>query len=341
MRHPATLRLNHKDERQRRRAVRKLFEINDANNLVSFSPLLDDNDPWYREKAMEAVTKWAGKNDSEIVNKLSNSEYNEQRVLASKISLRLGQEKIGIISKLCFDEVLAVRISGWESKFELNSEQIDEMILEGLNSNDKEIRKITINKITEVDEIDVDIIISALNDQSYSVRNAALEIIRKDSKLSKMNIFDNHLLNIASENTKKEVNTVIKILAKKSLENPRIEQMVILWSETESIEIIDSLISTLREINWWKIKGLAEHMEKESSDLFVTRLLRGSREPKATEIRNIILSKSERNEDMIARLIEDLVGRPIDEKTHKIIKEISNSENLILSTISKQLLEEY
>ena len=44
---------------------------------------------------------------------------------------------------------------------------------------------------------------------------------------------------------------------------------------------------------------------------------------------------------MIARLIEDLVGRPIDEKTHKIIKEISNSENLILSTISKQLLEEY
>ena len=33
MRHPATLRLNHKDERQRRRAVRKLFEINDANNL--------------------------------------------------------------------------------------------------------------------------------------------------------------------------------------------------------------------------------------------------------------------------------------------------------------------
>ena len=235
MRHPATLRLNHKDERQRRRAVRKLFEINDANNLVSFSPLLDDNDPWYREKAMEAVTKWAGKNDSEIVNKLSNSEYNEQRVLASKISLRLGQEKIGIISKLCFDEVLAVRISGWESKFELNSEQIDEMILEGLNSNDKEIRKITINKITEVDEIDVDIIISALNDQSYSVRNAALEIIRKDSRLCRMNIFDNHLLNIASENTKKEVNTVIKILAKKSLENPRIEQMVILWSETESI----------------------------------------------------------------------------------------------------------
>ena len=143
MRHPATLRLNHKDERQRRRAVRKLFEINDANNLDSFSPLLDDNDPWYREKAMEAVTKWAGKNDSEIVNKLSDSEYNEQRVLASKISLRLGQEKIGIISKLCFDEVLAVRISGWESKFELNSEKIDEMILEGLNSSDKEIRKIT------------------------------------------------------------------------------------------------------------------------------------------------------------------------------------------------------
>ena len=97
MRHPATLRLNHKDERQRRRAVRKLFEVNDSNNLDSFVPLLEDDDQWYRERAMEAITKWAGFNDNTIVNKLSSSEYVEQRVLASKISLRLGQEKLEII----------------------------------------------------------------------------------------------------------------------------------------------------------------------------------------------------------------------------------------------------
>ena len=88
MRHPATLRLNHKDERQRRRAVRKLFEVNDSNNLDSFVPLLEDDDQWYRERAMEAITKWAGFNDITIVNKLSSSEYVEQRVLAAGGLLR-------------------------------------------------------------------------------------------------------------------------------------------------------------------------------------------------------------------------------------------------------------
>ena len=82
-------------------------------------------------------------------------------------------------------------------------------------------------------------------------------------------------------------------------------------------------------------------MYEESSDLFVTRLLRGNRETVATEIRIKILSNSKRSEEMQARIIEDLVGRPIDEKTLKLIKEISNSESLLLSTISKEFLQEH
>ena len=217
MRHPATLRLNHKDERQRRRAVRKLFEVNDSINLVSFVPLLEDDDQWYRERAMEAITKWAGINDIEIVNKLSNSKYVEQRVLASKISLRLGQEKLEIIDKLCIDKEIAVRIAGWESKFQADSDKIDELILEGLKSKDKTIRKITINKLTQMKNLDVKIIISALQDDSYIVRKAALEIIKNDSELSEMDIFDDYLLKMAVSNTKKEINGVIKILARKKL----------------------------------------------------------------------------------------------------------------------------
>lgn len=341
MRHPATLRLNHKDERQRRRAVRKLFEVNDSINLVSFVPLLEDDDQWYRERAMEAITKWSGINDIVIVNKLSSSEYVEQRVLASKISLRLGQEKLEIIDKLCNDKEIAVRIAGWESRFKADSEKIDELILEGLKSKDKIIRKITINKLTKMKNIDVQIIISALQDDSYVVRKAALEIIKNDSKLSEMQIFDNYLLKMSDMNAKKEINGVIKILAKKSLENQEIQEKVISWSESESVEIIDPLVSTLREIRWWEIKRIKEHMYERSSDLFVTRLLRGNREALATEIRIKILSDSKRSEEMQARLIEDLVGRSIDEKTLEIIKDISISESVLLSTISKEFLQEY
>ncbi|MFL2957565.1 MAG: HEAT repeat domain-containing protein [Candidatus Thalassarchaeaceae archaeon] len=341
MRHPATLRLNHKDERQRRRAVRKLFEVNDSNNLDSFVPLLEDDDQWYRERAMEAVTKWAGFNDITIVNKLSSSEYVEQRVLASKISLRLGQEKLKIIDRLCSDREITVRIAGWESKLQANSEKIDELILEGLKSKDKIIRKITINKLTKMNDVDVKIVISALQDDSYTVRKAALEIIRNDSKLSEMEIFDSYLLKMSDGNAKKEINSVIKILVKKSLENQEIQEKLISWSESESVEIIDSLISTLREIKWWEIKELKEHMYEKSSDLFVTRLLRGNRESVAAEIRIKILSDSKRSEEMRARLIEDLVGRQVDKMTLKIIKEISISESVLLATISKEFLQEY
>ena len=341
MRHPATLRLNHKDERQRRRAVRKLFEVNDSNNLDSFVPLLEDDDQWYRERAMEAITKWAGFNDIAIVNKLSSSEYVEQRVLASKISLRLGQEKLEIIDRLCSDREITVRIAGWESKLQANSEKIDELILEGLKSKDKTIRKITINKLAKMNDVDVKILISALKDDSYVVRKAALEIIGNDSKLSEMEIFDSYLLKMSGENTKKEINGVIKILVKKSLENQEIQEKVISWSESESVEIIDSLISGLREIKWWEIKELKEHMYEKSSDLFVNRLLRGNRESVAAEIRIKILSDSKRSEEMRARLIEDLVGRQVDKMTLEIIKQISISESVLLSTISKEFLQEY
>ena len=341
MRHPATLRLNHKDERQRRRAVRELFEINDSINLVSFVPLLEDEDQWYRERAMEAITKWAGANDLVIVEKLSNSEYIEQRVLASKISLRLGQEKLEIIDKLCSDKDIAVRIAGWESRFRADSEKIDELILEGLKSEDKIIRKITINNLTKMKNIDVKIIISALQDDSYTVRKAALEIIKNDSELSEIEIFDDYLLKMSDGNIKNELSGVIKILAKRSLENKEIQEKVISWSESESVEIIDPLISALRRIRWWEIKRIKKHMYEKSSDLFVTRLLRGNRETIATEIRIKILSDSKRSEEMQARLIEDLVGRPIGEEMLKIIKEISTSESVLLSTISKEFLQEY
>jgi len=341
MRHPATLRLNHKDERQRRRAVRKLFEVNDSNNLDSFVPLLEDDDQWYRERAMEAITKWAGFNDIAIVNKLSSSEYIEQRILASKISLRLGQEKLEIIDKLCSDREITVRIAGWESKLQANSEKIDELILEGLKSKDKIIRKITINKLAKMNDVDVKILISALKDDSYVVRKAALEIIRNDSKLSEMEIFDSYLLKMSGENTKKEINGVIKILVKKTLENQEIQEKVISWSESESVEIIDPLISGLRGIKWWEIKELKEHMYEKSSDLFVNRLLRGNRESVAAEIRIKILSDSKRSEEMRARLIEDLVGRQVDKMTLEIIKQISISESVLLSTISKEFLREY
>ena len=47
--------LNDKDVRQRRRAVRKLFELDDPIAIDAFIPLLDDSDEWFRGKALMAI----------------------------------------------------------------------------------------------------------------------------------------------------------------------------------------------------------------------------------------------------------------------------------------------
>jgi len=52
-------RLSHKDIRIRRRAVRTLFDLYSHNSLKGFVPLLDDSDPWFRTKAIDAHRKWA------------------------------------------------------------------------------------------------------------------------------------------------------------------------------------------------------------------------------------------------------------------------------------------
>ena len=51
--------LKHKDIRQRRRAVRVLFDSDIHESVEAFSKLLNDKDIWFRNKAIEAYRRWA------------------------------------------------------------------------------------------------------------------------------------------------------------------------------------------------------------------------------------------------------------------------------------------
>ena len=51
-------RLKHKDVRQRRMAVRRLFEIDDSTALTAFIELLEADDDWFVEKAIDAIRRW-------------------------------------------------------------------------------------------------------------------------------------------------------------------------------------------------------------------------------------------------------------------------------------------
>ena len=85
----ATIRqLNNKDVRLRRRAVRKLFELDDPAAIDAFIPLLKENDEWFREKALMAIQRWASMKDLDLAEKLSKSKKPEERILAHVSNFR-------------------------------------------------------------------------------------------------------------------------------------------------------------------------------------------------------------------------------------------------------------
>ena len=81
----AIAKLKHKDIRHRRRAIRVLFEANDPNNLHAFEAMLNDKDPWFRGKALEAYRNWAPYQEASSLDPLIDSMRVEANRTASTI----------------------------------------------------------------------------------------------------------------------------------------------------------------------------------------------------------------------------------------------------------------
>ena len=80
----AIAKLRHKDVRQRRRAVRILFDSDAYESVEAFSPLLDDKDVWFRNKAIEAYRRWAPKHAPHLLEQLAQSnQLDGQRCVAA------------------------------------------------------------------------------------------------------------------------------------------------------------------------------------------------------------------------------------------------------------------
>jgi hypothetical protein len=66
--------LKHKDVRQRRRAVRVLFDSDIHESVEAFSKFLNDKDIWFRNKAIEAYKRWAPKHAPHLLIELAEGK---------------------------------------------------------------------------------------------------------------------------------------------------------------------------------------------------------------------------------------------------------------------------
>ena len=326
---PALAKLNHSDVRQRRRAVRHLFELNDPEALNGFEKLLDDPDPWFREKALEAIEKWAASKDLVLIEKLSQSRENTRRLLAARIAIRAGGAGQIILGKLSSDDEPNIRLAAWKAR--INSDESS--IAEAIVVEDRAVRRAVAQRVSSLERVDSNIILQLLSDESETVRASAIGIIEGDSATYNEEI-ENQLNELIAESSGEVKARIASILLTSSPN--RIES----WIRDTNTAFVNRFSRSLRDTDWTSIEGLPDTLKSNASEMLLIRLLRGERSESGTILRDDLLSDDSRSEEMRSQLIEDLIGRPVSETTLSIVNNLAKSDLELISSSAKNLLAE-
>ncbi len=326
---PALAKLNHSDVRQRRRAVRHLFELNDPEALNGFEKLLEDPDPWFREKALEAIEKWAASKDLVLIEKLSQSRENTRRLLAARIASRAGGAGQIILGKLSSDDEPNIRLAAWNAR--INSDESS--IAEAIVVEDRAVRRAVAQRVSSLKRVDSNVILQLLSDESETVRASAIGIIEGDSVTYNEEI-ENQLNELIAESSGEVKARIAGILLASS--SNRIES----WIRDTNTAFINRFSRSLRDTDWTSVEGLPDILKSNASEMLLIRLLRGERSESGAILRDDLLSDDSRSEEMRSQLIEDLIGRPISETTLSIVSELAKSDLELISSSAKNLLAE-
>ncbi len=333
---PALSKLHHKDVRQRRRAVRHLFEIDDPNALSGFIQLLDDEDYWFREKSMEAIEKWAASADLKLFEDLSKSDDNKKRLLAARISGRAHKSGVLILKKLTTDTQPNIRLAAWKSLIEIEDDEISNAII----FSDRAVRKEAVYKIMENKKLVRKFIHQILNDSADSVRSGGIQLLTKNPELLNEKEILETIGPISDISNPRDKARIVGIMIPQALKDKDVASEIVALTEEKNSEFIDIFSRKLRENDWKEIPGLKNAIIEYANDSLTARLLIGVRGKEEMEIRDKILKNENRSESLKSRLIEDLIGREITSSTKEIILLLSESEDKMVRQSATNLIRE-
>lgn len=326
---PALAKLNHSDVRQRRRAVRHLFELDDAEALGGFIKLLEDPDPWFREKAMEAIDRWAASKDLTLIERLAASPQDSRRLLAARIANRANKAGLAVLTGLCSDDDPSIRLAAWQSRMELD----EEAVTAGLESADRAVRKSAVTRLSLRGEVDENLLLRLLNDDSEAVRNATLTIIEENSASPSENL-SGRLAELGGTSTGETKARIAALLIADSPESLND------WISDSDTAFVSRFAKTLRQADWASVGGLPAQLQAKASEALLERILRGERNAEAVTLRDSLLSDEARSPEHRSRLIEDMIGRPVPDSTLEIVKSLTESEDVLIASSANNLLSE-
>ena len=312
-------RLKHKDVRQRRMAVRRLFEHNDSAALSAFLDLLDSDDEWFVEKAVDAIRRWVDAEHRKVVVQLSIRKEERLRLLASEIATRLGNESLPILSTLCTDESDAVRREAWRSRLAVDSGTIPVAI----ESEDHIVRKMAV-----ANSGDVEFLENMLQDSHPRVREAALDQMVQVGHIPSTvdGVQDQRLrqkwakLKLPEMITSNDEESISKLCL-----NP-----------TASMRKI--IAESLEQVDWFDWTAVVEAVKQSEDPLLLPRLLRSKRGPIADELRLELLNDAD---DMArVRVLEHLHGREVSPSIASLLPTLSEDDNPLIAQVALSLMND-
>ena len=324
------LQLNNKDVRLRRRAVRKLFELDDPTAIDAFIPLLKDSDEWFRGKALMAIQRWASMKDLNLAEKLSNSKKPEERILACRIAPKVGKSSERILKKMLDDEDNLVKQNAWKNILNLNDDYIEEAI----KSSDVGIRVLAVDKIQLMYKIDNDLIKKIFDDDSSRIRKKAINILKSKPELYSSGEFDDIIIKIAENDNNIQIDALI-MLIESGERNELFIQKIPLWLENENSKMIKLVVESTENKDWGEIDWLINTIMSSSNDKLISRMLRRKKSIEADKYRKEILLDEDRNAVLRSRVIEDLFGKEQGKEITKIIHDLENNRNESISETAK------
>lgn len=327
----ATIRqLNNKDVRLRRRAVRKLFELDDPTAIDAFIPLLKDSDEWFRGKALMAIQRWASMKDLSLAEKLSKSKKPEERILACRIAPKVGKSSERILKKMLDDEDNLVKQNAWKNILNLNDDYIEEAI----KSSDVGIRVLAVDKIQLMYKIDNDLIKKIFDDDSSRIRKKAINILKSKPELYSSGEFDDVIIKIAENDNNIQIDALI-MLIESGERNELFIQKIPFWLENENSKMIKLVVESTEHKDWGEIDWLINTIMSSSNDKLISRMLRRKKSIEADKYRKEILLDEDRNAILRSRVIEDLFGKEQEKEITKIIHDLENNRNESISETAK------
>ena len=315
----AIAKLKHKDVRQRRRAVRILFDSDAHESVEAFSPLLDDKDIWFRNKAIEAYRRWAPKHAPHLLVDLAQSDQLDgQRCVAAVLESISDATEVAKLARLLLksDDDVVVRRAVHQL---IVREEVTESELEEFqNAQDHVVRTYA----TEVDT-NPSSLLESLHDSHPDVRRQAA------SSLLGMELAEEE--NNALKNAINQDDALWKLAVPIALEN-RLSNLVDLMtskSNTQRKFLVQSLKDAVEEADDERLRTLIDG----DCTSIVARWLVGRNDAKSDALRTELLFDDRVDSIDKSRLLERLLHRQqepaMQELAERLISE-SNDE-LVLS----------